>query len=250
MENNNAADKILTVDIGGSHIKGTVLNNLGVPQTDYQKLVTPTPANPENVLRTVKSLSDFFPDYNKVSVGFPGYVKDGVVITAPNLGTKAWADFHFCDELQRLLGKSVRLVNDADMQGLGIVSGSGFEIMVTLGTGFGTAFLMNGVLLPHMELAHHPISKKGDYDWYIGEKAFKKKGKKAWNKRMQKVLAILKTVFNYDRLYIGGGNADELNFRLDPNIKIVTNQDGIKGGARLWADNHPVPPATFVTHPE
>lgn len=249
MENTNTGDKVLTVDIGGSHIKGTVLNHLGVPQTDYYRLVTPASPSPDNTLHTIKALADHFPDYNKVSVGFPGYVKDGVVLTAPNLNSKAWANFAFCDELQKLLNRPVRLVNDADLQGLGIVSGKGFEIMVTLGTGFGTAFLMDGVLLPHIELAHHPLSKKGDYDWYIGERAFKKKGKKAWNKRMKKVLAILKTVFNYDRLYIGGGNADELAFRLASNIKIVTNQDGIKGGARLWADNQPVSPATFIAHP-
>lgn len=249
MENTNTSDRILAIDIGGSNIKGTVLNNGGEMQMAYQKVVTPLPATPEKVLEAIKNLAGKFQDYNKISVGFPGYVKNGVVMTAPNLGTKAWAAFNLCEAIQQMLGQPVRLVNDADMQGLGIVSGHGFEIMITLGTGFGTAFLMNGVLLPHFEYAHHPIFKKGDYDAYIGEKAFKKQGKKEWNKRMKRVLDILKTVFNYDRLYIGGGNADELTFKLEDNIKIVSNQDGIKGGARLWADNNPVPPAALVDHP-
>ncbi len=127
-------------------------------------------------------------------------------------------------------------MNDADMQGLGIASGKGFEIVATLGTGFGTAFLNDGVLLPHLELAHHPVSKDRDYDEYIGEKALESEGAAKWNKRMKKVLDILKTVFNYDHLYLGGGNAQKIDFKLDSTISIVTNKDGIKGGARLWQD--------------
>ena len=120
------------------------------------------------------------------------------------------------------------------MQGLGVVAGKGLEMVITLGTGFGTALLMDGHLLPHFELAHLPIKEGITYDNYIGERALEKEGKEKWNKRMKKVFKILKTVFNYDTLYIGGGNSDELTFKLDKNMKIVTNADGIKGGARLW----------------
>jgi polyphosphate glucokinase len=119
-----------------------------------------------------------------------------------------------------------------------VVSGKGFEMVLTLGTGFGTALLMDGQLLPHLEVAHHPISKKETYDQYIGEIALERIGKKKWNKRMEKVFEVLKTVFNYDTLYIGGGNADKLTFKLDENMKIVTNEDGIKGGSRLWTVEH------------
>jgi polyphosphate glucokinase len=137
------------------------------------------------------------------------------------------------------LGKPVRVVNDADLQGLGVVNGKGFEIVVTLGTGFGTALLMDGQLLPHLEIAHHPIKKGVDYDQYIGEKALLEIGESKWNKRIMKVIDILKTVFNYDFLYISGGNAKKINFELESNIKIVTNKDGIKGGARLWRIQEP-----------
>jgi len=106
--------------------------------------------------------------------------------------------------------------------------------VITLGTGFGTAFLMDGKLLPHIELAHHPLNGKKDYDDYIGEATLLRIGKKEWKKRMQRVLGILVTVFNYDHLYISGGNADLLTFRLANNISIVSNKDGIKGGAKLW----------------
>ena len=226
--------KILAIDIGGSHIKATILNSDGALEMEYEKVDTPSPATPEKCLEAIKELIHAFPEYDKVSVGFPGYIKDGVVITAPNLGTSTWAGHDFRKELEQVLDHPVHLYNDADMQGLGIASGKGFEIVLTLGTGFGTALLMDGVLLPHLELSQHPIFKKKTYDEYIGQKALDQKGKEEWNKRMKKVITILKRVFNYDRLYIGGGNAAKLSFKLDDNIKIVTNVDGIKGGSRLW----------------
>ena len=238
MKNTSAIVKILSIDIGGSHIKATILNNKGELQKAYDKVVTPIPANPANVIASIKKLVSAFPDYDHVSVGFPGYVRDGVIKTAPNLGTESWADVDFAQRLTKELGKPTKVVNDADMQGLGVVSGKGFEMVLTLGTGFGTALLMNGHLLPHLEVAHHPISKKETYDEYIGEKALERDGKKKWNKRMEKVFEVLKTVFNYDTLYIGGGNADKLTFKLDDNMKIVTNEDGIKGGSRLWTLEH------------
>jgi polyphosphate glucokinase len=136
------------------------------------------------------------------------------------------------------LGKPVRVVNDADMQGLGVVSGKGLELVVTLGTGFGTALLQDGQLLPHLEFAHQPIFKKESYDEYIGERAYEEEGKEKWNRRMQKVFKILKTVFNYDYLYVGGGNAKNLSFPLDPNMRLVSNKEGIKGGARLWLNDN------------
>ena len=230
------AEKILCIDIGGSHIKGAIVNAAGELQTEYKKFDTPLPATPDKVLTVIQQLAAALPGYEKISAGFPGYVKDGVVMTAPNLGTDAWHNIKLSDELTELLRKPARVVNDADMLGLGIANGKGFEIVATLGTGFGTAFLYNGVLLPHIEFAHHPVSKGRDYDAYIGEKVMLEVGKEKWNKRMMKVLAILKTVFNYDHLYLGGGNASKLNFPLDENISIVTNIDGIKGGARLWKD--------------
>lgn len=232
--NTIAEPKILTIDIGGSHIKATVLNKEGQMQMDYERMVTPSPASPENVLNAIKTLVKPLTPFDYISVGFPGYVKNGVVKTAPNLGTDLWKDIDLRKQLQDAFGKQVQVVNDADLQGMGVVKGDGLELVVTLGTGFGTALLLNGKLLPHLELAHHPITKNRDYDVYIGEKALDKIGPERWNKRMRKVLDILKTVFNYDHLYISGGNARKLNFQLDDNISIVSNKDGIKGGARLW----------------
>lgn len=235
MEKESASSpKFLSIDIGGSHIKATILNDKGALQMAYDKIPTPMPANPENVINGIKKLVKSFPEYTKISVGFPGYVKQGVIKTAPNLGTDFWKDFDLSKKLENELGKPTRVVNDADMQGLGIVSGKGLEMVITLGTGFGTALLVDGQLMPHLELAHHPFAKGKTYDQYVGEKALEKEGVDKWNRRMKKVLKTLKTVINYDTLYIGGGNADKLKFKLDKNMKLVSNQDGIKGGSRLW----------------
>jgi polyphosphate glucokinase len=227
------AQNILTIDIGGSNIKATVLDSHGKIVEPYKKEPTPTPATPIAVIAAIKKLVTQFTAFDKISVGFPGYVKDGIVYTAPNLG-KGWATTDLAKKLSTIFKKPVRIVNDADLQGLGVAKGKGFEIVITLGTGFGTAFLMDGKLLPHMELAHHPLNGKKDYDDYIGEATLLRIGKKEWKKRMQRVLGILVTVFNYDHLYISGGNADLLTFRLANNISIVSNKDGIKGGAKLW----------------
>ena len=233
----SASPKILSIDIGGSHIKATILNEKGELQMDYQKFSTPMPSTPENMIAAIKKLVKDFPAYDLISVGFPGYVKRGIIKTAPNLGTEAWKDFDLSKGIETDLGKPTKVVNDADMQGLGLVSGTGLEMVVTLGTGFGTALLVDGQLMPHLEISHHPFSKGKDYDEYIGDKALQKEGVKKWNNRMKKVLKVLKTVVNYDTLYVGGGNSDKLNFKLEKNIKIVTNQEGIKGGSRLWLND-------------
>jgi polyphosphate glucokinase len=234
MEETTVGKRILSIDIGGSHVKAVILDQEGKMQMEYKKIVTPPGPTPKMLVATIKTLVKDYPPYDHISAGFPGYVKKGVVYTAPNLGTKAWVGFDLAKALEKEFGKPAQVVNDADMQGIGVVDGKGFELVVTLGTGFGTALLMDGVLLPHLELAHLPVTKSKTYDKYIGEKALLKEGLEKWNERVKYVLATFKTVFNYDRLYIGGGNASKINFKLDSNITIVSNRDGIKGGARLW----------------
>lgn len=242
MSNSSPQLKVLSIDIGGSHIKATVLDKDGALLVDYNKVETPQPANPENVVNAIKKLAKPLEGYNRISVGFPGYVRDSIVKTAPNLDNAAWANFNLGKKLEEELGCPAKVVNDADMQGLGVVKGKGLELVLTLGTGFGTALLLDGKLLPHLEIGQSPITRHNSYDAYIGDKAFDQEGKKKWNARMEKVLQVLKTLFNYDYLYIGGGNARELDFKLDKNIKLVTNKDGIKGGARLWAEDKVLQP--------
>lgn len=225
---------ILSIDIGGTNIKACLLSPTGKLLTDFKKTPTPKKSTPEAVLEGIKKLSADFKGFEKISIGFPGYVKHGIVQTAPNLAENKWANVDLAQQVSNMFGKPVRLINDADQQGLGIASGKGLEIIFTLGTGFGTSILYDGELLPHLELSHLPVNKKEDYDDFIGDRGFEKVGRKRWNKRLKYIIEIYKTVFNYDRLYIGGGNSNEINFDLEQNIELVSNKDGIKGGAKLW----------------
>mgnify|MGYP006192769349 FL=1 len=128
-------------------------------------------------------------------------------------------------------------VNDADLQGLGVIEGNGLEMVITLGTGFGTALFMDGKLLPHLELAHLPVRKGKDYDAYIGNAALQKDGLTKWNVKIKEVLKTFKNVINYDMLYLSGGNTKKIDFKLDDNIKKIGNRDGIKGGLDLWKED-------------
>ncbi|MEJ7645476.1 MAG: ROK family protein [Chryseolinea sp.] len=231
-------EKILSIDIGGSRIKAIMMDSSGNLLIEYKRLDTPFPATPDRVIEIVAQLASEFPGFTRISVGFPGYVKKGVVLTAPNLGTDYWSGTDFGKLLTDLLKKPVRIVNDADLQGLGIAKGQGLEMIITLGTGFGTALLMDGILLPHLELAHHPFSKGREYDEYIGNRGYLEAGPERWNSRLQKVIGALKVVFNYDHLYISGGNAKKITFDLDRNITVASNMDGIRGGAQLWQKDH------------
>lgn len=227
-------EKILAIDIGGSHIKATVLNAKGKFLQKYERRVTPKPPSPENVMIAINELANCFPDFDKIAAGFPGYLKDGVIKTAPRLGTEAWGNFDLRNALEQMLGKPALVINDADLQGIALAKGKGFEMVITLGTGFGSALLNDGTLLPHLEMSMHPVTKSKTYNDYVGEAALVKIGKEKWNKRMKRVIGILKKVFNYDHLYISGGNVRHLTIELDKDISIEDNEEGIKGGAMLW----------------
>jgi polyphosphate glucokinase len=227
-------EKILSIDIGGSRIKATILDLEGNMLMDFQKIDTPALPDPSNVIEAILTLTKTFQKYDRVSVGFPGYTRLGVIHTAPNLGSQRWEGVNLAKLLSHALDKPVRVLNDADMQGLGIIKGTGLEMVLTLGTGFGTALFFEGSLLPHLELAHHPFSKDRTYDDYLGERALIEVGLEKWNKRLKKILPVLQTVFNYDHLYIGGGNSKRISFETGDLITLVSNIDGIKGGAKVW----------------
>jgi polyphosphate glucokinase len=158
------------------------------------------------------------------------------VLTAPNLGTRKWKGFALQDALSERFGKPARLQNDAEVAGLGVIQGKGLEVVITLGTGFGSAIFSDGRMSPHLELAHHPIHKSLTYDEYVGDAALKEVGRKKWKRRVLKVIAVLRTLLNFDKLHIGGGNARLLDFKLPRNVDLVSNDKGIIGGVRLWDD--------------
>ncbi len=227
--------RTLAIDIGGTGIKAAVLDEAGRMISERRRVPTPPkPVAPDALVRAIDDAATPLGAFERVSVGFPGYVRDGRVLTAPNLGTEVLSGFDLQSVLAERWGRPVRVLNDADVQGFGAIRGAGIEMVLTLGTGAGTAIFRDGEIMPHLELAHHPIRGRKTYDEYIGNAARLKKGKKIWNKRVAKVIDVLREVVHFDRLYIGGGNAKGLSFALPDDVTIVANTDGLTGGICLW----------------
>jgi len=224
----------LAVDVGGTGIKAAALDEKGKMITERQKIKTPHNATPKKVIAIILELAKMAGEFDRVSVGFPGVIKNGVVYTAPNLG-KGWENFPLDAALTKKLKRPVRIANDADVQGLGCVTGHGDEMVITLGTGFGSVLFVDGHRI-HLELGHHPFREGNTYEDELGNRAFLKKGKKKWNKHLREAIDEMAKTFNYDRLYIGGGNAATINFKLPANVKVVSNTEGLLGGIKLWQD--------------
>ncbi len=225
----------LAVDIGGSGIKVMVLDEAGNALTDRDRLETPQPATPDAVIQVITTLATG-KQFDRVSVGFPGVVRAGKTETAVNL-TPEWIGFDLAGALHTHLEKPVRVINDADMQGLGAIAGQGVELVITLGTGFGSALFVNGRLVPNLEMGHHPFRKGESYEQQLGRAAMDQGGKKKWNDRLLQAIATLQALFNCDVMYIGGGNAKHINVELPPYVKVVPNVSGLLGGIALWHDS-------------
>ena len=236
MNNSDRELHTLAVDIGGSGIKAMVLDEKGNSITDRLRIDTPDPATPTAVMDIICTLAKKQGSFDRISVGFPGVVEQGVTKSAANLDDE-WLGFDFAEAIHRRLGKPVKIKNDAEIQGYGAISGSGVELVITLGTGFGSALFVDGKLMPNLELAHHNFRKGKTYEERLKKKQLKKKGKKKWNKRLKKAIASLESAFHYDRLYIGGGRAKKINFDLPDNVETIPNVAGILGGIALWKDN-------------
>jgi polyphosphate glucokinase len=224
----------LGIDIGGSNIKAAAVDAAGRLLAEQVRAPTPKPAPPEAVLASITRLVAASPSFDRISVGFPGVVRGGEVITAPNLGTPFWAGFAMIAALAERFGVPVRMLNDAVVQGLGVVEGPGLECVVTLGTGVGCAVFRDRRWLVQLELGQHRARKGKSYDQYAGQAALALKGPVVWNRRVRKVIRSVLELTNCDRLYIGGGNARKIAFEPPRQVRIVSNAAGITGGVRLW----------------
>jgi polyphosphate glucokinase len=244
----------LSIDVGGTGLKASVLSKDGTMVADRVRVETKYPMPPDGdtgLVATLTALVQPLPPADRVSCGFPGMVREGLILSAPHFVTKkgpgtpvdekllaAWSKFDLEGALASALGKPTKVANDADIQGAAVVKGNGFEVVITLGTGFGSGLFMNGVLLPHVELAHQPFRKGETYNDQLGELARKNKGDESWNERVREAITNLDALFFFDHLYIGGGNArridrDGLGDVLE-RITIVDNTAGILGGIKLW----------------
>lgn len=224
----------LAIDIGGTGLKASVVDKDAQMLTDRVRLPTPVGAPPQRIVEVLAGMVAPLGAFDRVSVGFPGVVRDGRVLTAPNLGNDLWQGYELARELGVVLGKPVRVANDADLQGLAVIAGKGVEMVITLGTGFGTGLYLDGRLGPHLEIAHHPFRHGETYDEQLGNAARKAIGGVRWNKRVKKAIGNLRQLTNFDHLFIGGGNAKKINFALDPDVTAVSNEAGMKGGVALW----------------
>jgi polyphosphate glucokinase len=229
--------KTLAIDIGGSNLKASVLDESGALTVDRVRVKTPVGAPPDAVVGTLVELVEPLPPFDRVSVGFPGVVRHGTVLTAPNLGHDEWKGFKLAEALSAKLGKPVKVLNDAEMQALAVITGHGVEMVITLGTGFGSALFLDGRRGAHLELAHHPFRKGETYDEQLGNAARKRVGKKRWNRRVARAIKNLRSLTYFDHLYIGGGNSEKVAFELDPDVTLVSNQAGIAGGLAAWRES-------------
>ena len=245
----------LAIDVGGTGLKANVLGARGTSVADRVKVPTTYPMPPDLLVEKLTALAQKLPAADRTSCGFPGMVRNGHVLSAPHFVTKsgpgtdvvpelvqAWSHFDLASALATAIGKPCRVANDADVQGAAVVGGSGFELVITLGTGVGTAFFMDGRMLPHLEFAHLEFRKGDTFNEQLGEPVRKKIGDKRWNRRVQKAIAYFDALTFFDHLFIGGGNAQRINRRdlgaVLERITVVDNSAGILGGIKLWEDQH------------
>jgi len=230
----SASPVTLAIDIGGTGLKAMLLDPHGKPLSERERVPTPSPATPTAVLAALDGLVGKLKGFDRVSVGFPGVTKRGVTWLAVNLHPE-WVGFHLQREIEKRWKKPARVANDASVQGYGAVKGNGVEMILTLGTGMGSALFTDGRLCPGLELGHHPWRKK-TYEDYLGLRGLRRYGKKRWNKLLQEAIAQTSSTFNWDHLYLGGGNTRKIDFELPKDVTIVSNEDGLLGGVALWKD--------------
>lgn len=224
----------LAADIGGTGVKVMALDSTGNPLSERLRTPTPDPATPEKVLEALESLKKQLPVCDRVSIGFPGVIKYGMTLTAVNLHPD-WVGFPLQATIEKRWKLPVHLANDAAVQGYGAIRGKGVELVLTLGTGMGSALFTDGHLCSGLELGHHPWRKGKTYEEFLGKKGLEQYGKKRWNKLLIKAIEQTAHTFNWDHLYIGGGNAKLINFTLPDNVSTVSNEDGLFGGVALWS---------------
>jgi len=237
----------LAIDIGGSGIKASVINKDGEMVCERIRMETPYPSHPAGFSQVVADFVKPLPKAQRASVGFPGLVRNGIVVMVPSLvrlvkdGPKdpeminAWKNFDLQTPLGAALAIPTKVANDADIQGAAVIKGEGLEFVMTLGTGVGTALFQNGILLPHLELGHAPFRQSEEFEEQIGNAARERIGVERWTKRVIKAIAIYDQFLFYDHCYVGGGNAKHIKgLDLGPKVTRVSNKAGIVGGSRIW----------------
>jgi polyphosphate glucokinase len=217
--------KILVIDVGGTHVKVRATSHKNQVEIQSGPKMT---AN-KMVAAVRKIIAGW--KYNVVTIGYPGPVLHGHIVSEPhNLG-HGWVKFNF----KKAFGRPVKIINDAAMQALGSYEGRRM-LFLGLGTGLGSAMIVDGVLEP-MELAHLPYKKGRSYEDYVGLAGLRRLGKKKWRRHVNDVVNQLKAALEADYVVLGGGNARLLK-TLPPNTELGDNANAFRGGLRLWQKYH------------
>ena len=245
----------LSVDCGGLYLKSSVLDDAGTMHSKPSRIPTPYPLSPELFVETIASIASELPTAYRATIGMPGMIRNGVVVAIPHYVNRkgpnskldpellnAWSGFDAQSAIAAKLGISTLVLNDAEVHGAGIITGTGYEVVITLGTGLGFAIFYGGKLAPHFELSHATIRRNTTIDKWIGEHERKRLGTIFWSRRVRQLIDELRPVFKWDRLYIGGGNARLIRpvdlERMGEDVVIVPNSAGVAGGVRAWSLEH------------
>ena len=241
----------LAIDCGGGGIKASVLDEAGTMRAHPIRVPTPYPLTTELFVQTLVDLAAQLPKSDRATVGMPGMIRHGVVITTPHYITKSgprtrvlpelvvqWEGFDVKAALELAFGIPTRVLNDAEVHAAGVIAGQGLELVLTLGTGLGCAIYDGGHLAPHLEMSQAPVRWGLSYDTYIGEHERRRLGDALWSRRIARVVEGLRPGFMWARLYIGGGNSRHITpvvlAKLGDDVVIVPNTAAMVGGARAW----------------
>ena len=241
----------LAIDCGGGGIKASVLDEAGTMRHQPVRVPTPYPLPTSLFVETLVGLQQSLPKADRATVGLPGMIRHGVVVTTPHYVTKSgprtrvlpelveqWDGFDARAALDEAFGIPTRVLNDAEVHAAGVIAGQGLELVLTFGTGLGCAIYDGGRLAPHLELSQAPVRWGLSYDTYIGEHERRRLGDALWSRRVLRVVEGLRPVFLWDRLYLGGGNSRHITplviEKLGDEVVIVPNSAALVGGARAW----------------
>ena len=241
----------LAIDCGGGGIKASVLDSHGTMIAPPLRTPTPYPLPPALLVQTAVDLAARLPHADRVTMGMPGMIRHGVVVATPHYITRSgprskilpelveeWRFFDMGRALGRALDLPTKVLNDAEVAGAGVVTGTGLEMIITLGTGLGNAVFDGGVLAPHIEVSQGFVRWGLTYDDYIGEHERLRLGDTHWSRRVRRIVDGLRPMYLWDRLYLGGGNSKRITAghraKLGEDVIIVPNDAGIIGGVRAW----------------
>jgi len=215
---------VLSIDIGGHHVK-----LMSSKEREKRKFESGPDLDPERMVREVRErTADWTIDV--ISIGYPGIVVHGRIVAEPkNLGN-GWVGFDFAEAF----GRPVKLINDAAMQALGSYEG-GRMLFLGLGTGLGSAMIVDGVLEP-MELAHLPYRRGRTYEEYLGDAGLKRLGRERWREHVWKVVDLLRRALVAEEVVIGGGNVKKLD-EMPPGVRAGDNANAFTGGFRMWQES-------------